>query len=230
MSDNNQEEPFLLSDYQMYQIRKLTKQLEDIRDTIRSKNNFCNKILGAFGYPIKETHKKVYHVSGFKPIQMYKILFSQGLEWIKHRGIYYNTTEYGYRKLTLIGVARGYKPKKEHISELHAEGFWRARSPKKVWVGPFWFRIPTFMRYIKRFGVLPLNVTYEIDVNGFEKDEVYHDIGYATPPTDENGEETTFRYIPQLCIKPQYIRLKAITFALPMFGWYKVIWRRKDKK
>lgn len=227
---NNQEEPFLLSDYQMYEIKKLTKQLEDIRDTIRAKNNFCNRILYAFGnpYPIEETHKKVYHVSGFKPIQMYKILFSQGLKWGRHKGIYYNTTEYGYRRVTLIGLARGYKPKKEHISELHAEGFWRARSPKKVWVGPFWFRIPTFMRYIKRFGVLPLNVTYEIDTNGFEKNEVYYDRGYANPPTDENGGNTTFRYIPQLCIKSQYIRLKAITLALPMFDIYKVLWRRKE--
>ena len=227
MEDNNKE-PFLLSDYQVYQIRKLTKQLEEIRKTIKERNNQIETILGAFNEPMEEYHKFVYHVSGFKPIQMYKILFSQGLKWGRHKGFYYNTTEYGYRRVTLIGLARGYKPKKKHISELHAEGFWCARSPIKVWVGPFWFRIPTFMRYIKRFGVLPLNVTYEIDTNGFEKNEVYHDRGYAGPPTDENGEETTFRYIPQLCIKPQYIRLKAITFALPMFGWYKVIWRRKS--
>ena len=81
---NNQEEPFLLSDYQMYQIRKLTKLTKQLEDIIREKNNFSNKILHAFGnpYPIEETHKKVYHVSGFRPIRMCEILFGKG--GIKH--------------------------------------------------------------------------------------------------------------------------------------------------
>lgn len=230
MSDNNKEEPFLLSDYQMYQIRKLTKQLEDILDTTRAKNNFCNRILHAFvnPYPIEETHEKVYHVSGFKPIQMYKILFSEGLKWGRDKGIYYNTEEYGYRPVTLIGMARGYKPKKEHVSELHSKENWLAPSLKIFWIGPFWFRVPRFMLYLKKYGILPLNVTYEIDTYGL-RNESYEDENCMLLPHDNGEEYSIFRYVQQECIPSPFIRLKAITFALPIFGIYKVLWRRKDK-
>lgn len=233
MSDNNKEEPFLLSDYQMYEIKKLTKQLEEMSERIKAKNNFCNRILYAFKnpYPIKETNKKVYHVSGFKPIQMFKILFSGGLRWVKHKGIYYNSTEFGYCHVSLLAHAKGIKPKRRHVSIIHAKSFHITRLlGKKHWIGPIWFRFPSF-GYLRRFGVLPLNVTYEIDTKGFGDSEVYVDATYENPPTDDNGDEyTIFRYVKQDCIPPQYIRLKAITFALPIFGIYKVLWRRKDKK
>lgn len=223
---NTKEEPFLLSPYQMAEVERLTEELQAVRDRVRERNNFFNVALGAFGYPIKETHEKVYHVSGFKPLLMYKVLFGEGLKWKKDKGIYYNTTEYAYRQMSLIGSARGLRSKKRHISELHAEGFYLATFYTKHWLGNIWFRIPLY-GYLKRFGLLPLNATYEISTKGFETDDVYHDNTYETPPTDENGEETTFRYIPQRCIPSQYIRLKAVTFVLPMFGLYKVLWRRK---
>lgn len=231
MSDNNKEEPFLLSDYQMYQIRKLTKQLEEIRDTIRAKNNFCNRILHAFGnpYPIEETHEKVFHVSGFKPIQMYKILFSGGLRWIKHKGIYYGATEFAFNQLSLLGYARGVKARRRHVSEIIVEDFFDMHSRLVHWVGVNWFSFPT-LGYLRRFGHVPLVVTYEIDTEGFNEDaEVYKDAEYVYPPIDDNGEEySMLRYVQQDCIPSKYIRLKAITFALPIFGIYKVLWRRKD--
>lgn len=231
MSDNNKEEPFLLSDYQMYQIRKLTKQLEDIRDTIRERNNFCNKILYAFGnpYPIEETHEKVFHVSGFKPLRMFKILFGEGLRWVRHKGIYYNTTEFACKQLTLFAHARGMRQRKRHISVIHAQSFYDTRHWIKHQVGPLRFITPSF-GYLRRFGLVPLVVTYEIDTKIFGNSKVYVDAMYENTPTDDNGEEySIFRYVQQDCIPSQYIKLKAITFALPIFGWYKVLWRRKDK-
>ena len=230
MSDNNKEEPFLLSDYQMYQIRKLTKQLEEIHDTIRARNNFYNRILHAFGnpYPIEETHKKVYHVSGFRPLSMCKILFGEGLRWVRHKGVYYNTTEFAYNQLSLVGYAIGVKAWRRHVSEIIVEDFFDMHSRLVHWVGVNWFRLPTF-GYLRRFGHVPLVVTYEIDTVGFnETAEVYNDPEYVYPPIDDNGEEySIFRYVQQDCILSPFIKLKAITLALPMFKIYKVLWRRK---
>lgn len=229
MEDNNKE-PFLLSPYQMYQIEKLTKQLEEIRNTIRARNNFYNRILHAFGnpYPIEETHKKVYHVSGFKPLRMWKILFGEGLRRVRHKGIYYNTTEFAYNQLSLVGYAIGVKARRRHISEIIVEDFFDMHSRLVHWVGVNWFRLPTF-GYLRRFGHVPLVVTYEIDTLGFnETAEVYKDAEYVYPPIDDNGEKySIFRYVQQECIPSPFIRLKAITFALPIFGIYKALWRRK---
>ena len=118
-----------------------------------------------------------------------------------------------------------------NISIAHIKTFWDAskRAKKRYWIGPIWFRLP-HLNYFKRFGLLPLAVTYEIDAKkGFETDEVYVDKTYDPLflPYNENGETTIPRYVKQNCIPSQYIRLKAITFALPMFGLYKVLWRRK---
>lgn len=229
---NNQEEPFLLSDYQMYEIKKLTKQLEDIRKTIKARNNFINYILHVFQnpYPIDETHEKVYHVSGFRPLSMCKILFGEGLRWVRHKGIYYNTTEFAYRQLTLFAHAIGMRQRRRHISVIHAQSFYDTRHWIKHKVGPIRFITPSF-GYLKRFGLLPLVVTYEIDTISFGNSKVYVDATYENTPTDDNGEEySIFRYVQQECIPSPFIRLKAITMALPMFGIYKVLWRRKDKK
>ena len=220
MSDNNKEEPFLLSPYQMAEIKRLTKELQAVTDRVRQRNNLFNMIMHAFKnpYPIEETHEKVYHVSGFKPFAMFDILFGKGLKWRKRHGIYYNTTEYA-----ISGN------KRYHISDLHALGMYFTKLESIHWVGLFFFNIPSF-GYLRRFGLLPFNVTYEIDVlNGFNKDaEVYIDNAYETPAIDDNGEEfSIYRYVVQSCIPSQYIRLKAITLALPMFGYTKVIWRRK---
>lgn len=229
MEDNNKE-PFLLSPCQMYQIEKLTKQLEEIRETIRARNNFCNKILHAFGnpYPIEETHEKVYHVSGFRPLRMCKILFGEGLRWVRHKGIYYNTTEFACNQLSLVGYARGVKARRRHISEAITEDFFYTHNRLVHWIGVDWFRVPTF-GYLRRFGHVPLVVTYEIYTVGFNEDaEVYKDPEYTYPPIDDNGEEySIFRYVQQDCIPSPFIRLKAITLALPMFKIYKVLWRRK---
>lgn len=220
---NNQEEPFLLSDYQMYEIKKLTKQLEEIRKTIKARNNFINYILHVFQnpYPIDETHEKVYHVSGFRPLIMFKILFGDGLKWMRGKGIFYNTTEFCLRHLTLRGHIRGAKRPREHVSVTHARAFYRK--------GSTLFKAPS-LRYLRRFGRVPLIVTYEINTVGFRGGaKVYDDIVYIKPPTDDNGEEySIFRYVQQDSIPSKYIRLKAITFALPIFGWYKVLWRRKS--
>lgn len=230
MEDNNNKEPFLLSQYQIYEIEKLTKQLEEIRDTIRARSNFCNKILHAFGnpYPIEETHEKVYHVSGFRPLRMCKILFGEGLRWVRHKGIYYNTTEFAYNQLSLVGCARGVKVRRRHISETITEDFFYTHNRLVHWIGVDWFRVPTF-GYLRRFGHVPLVVMYEIDTVGFnETAEVYKDPEYVYPPIDDNGEEySIFRYVQQDCIPSPFIRLKAITLALPMFKIYKVLWRRK---
>lgn len=230
MNDNNKKEPFLLSPYQLHEIEKLTKQLEDIRDTIRVRNNFYNMVLHAFPnpYPIEETHKKVYHVSGFKPLRMFKILFGEGLRWVRHKGIYYNTTEFAYNQLSLVGYARGVKARRRHVSEIVVEDFFDTHSRVVHWIGVNWFRLPT-LGYLRRFGYLPLVVVYEVDTVGFNEAEVYIDPEYAYPPIDDNGEEySIFRYVQQECIPSPFIRLKAITFALPMFGIYKVLWRRKS--
>lgn len=231
MEDNNKE-PFLLSPYQMYEIEKLTKQLEEIRDTIRARNNFYNRILYAFGnpYPIEETNEKVYHVSGFRPLRMCKILLGKGLKWMRGKGIYYNTTEYCIRHLTLFGVATGTKRPREHVSITHAKSFYDANTRfwKKRWIGPIWFKIPSFA-YFRRFGLVPLIITYEIDTTSFGDSNVYIDTSFkGYIPTDDNGEEySIFRYVQQECILSPFIKLKAITLALPIFGIYKVLWRRK---
>lgn len=229
MEDNNKE-PFLLSPYQMYEIEKLTKQLEEIRNTIRARNNFHNRILYAFGnpYPIEETHEKVYHVSGFRPLSMCKILFGEGLKWIYHEGIYYSTTEFCTMRLSLREQITGKKRQREHISITHALSFYNTRTfGKKHWIGPIWFRFSKF-GYLKRFGLVPLVVTYEINTISFKGSEVYTDTVYIDTPTDDNGEEySIFRYVQQKCIPSPFIKLKAITLALPIFGIYKVLWRRK---
>ena len=220
MEDNNKE-PFLLSPYQMYEIEKLTKQLEEIRDTVRARNNFRNYILHVFQnpYPIEETHEKVYHVSGFIPLRMCKILLGEGLKWMRGKGIYYNTTEYCIRHLTLHGVITGAKRPREHVSVTHARAFYRK--------GSTLFKAPS-LRYLRRFGRVPLIVTYEINTVGFKGAKVYDDIVYINPPTDDNGEEySIFRYVQQDCIPSPFIKLKAIPLALPIFGIYKVLWRRK---
>lgn len=229
---NNKEEPFLLSPYQMAEIKRLTNELQAVRDRIRQRNNFCNKILYAFGnpYPIEETHKKVYHVSGFKPLRMFKILFGEGLRRVRHKGIYYNTTEFAYNQLSLVGYARGVKARRIHISEMITEDFFSTHNRLVHWMRVDWFRLPT-LGYLRRFGYVPLVVVYEVDTVGFNEAEVYIDPEYAYPPIDDNGEEySMLRYVQQDCIPSPFIRLKAITFALPMFGIYKVLWRRKDKK
>ena len=184
----------------------------------------------AFGnpYPIEETHKKVYLVSGFNPLRMFKILFGEGLKWGRHKGIYYGTTEFAYNQLSLVGHARGLKPRRRHISKILLEDFFSTHNRLVHWVGVNWLRLPT-LGYLRRFGLVPLVVTYEIDTVGFNEAEVYIDPEYVYPPIDDNGEEySMLRYVVQDCIPSPFIRLKAITLALPMFGIYKVIWRRKS--
>ena len=147
--NNNKKGLLPLSDYQMYQIRKLDKELEEIYKTIKARNNFTEDFFS--------THNRLVH-----------------------------------------------------------------------WMGVDWFRLPT-LGYLRRVGYVPLVVVYEVDTVGFNEAEVYIDPEYAYPPIDDNGEEySMLRYVQQDSIQSKYIRLKAITFALPIFGWYKVLWRRKS--
>lgn len=232
MSDNNQEEPFLLSDYQMYQIRKLTKQLEEIRDTIRAKNNFAETVLGAFNAPMEEYHKLVYHVSGFNLKRMYDILFGTGLVNSKDRGIFYNTTEY-LNYTDAYGIFKLGKIKyKRHVSYFHMRSFYLCDQLNGI---PIWCNKG---QYRRRFGFIPLSVTYEIDTRGFEEGiNVFCDSSYVTIGqgfiTSTDGIEFA-RYIPQERIPSKYIRLKAISFVFPwfypVFGImiHKVLWRRKE--
>lgn len=231
---NNQEEPFLLSDYQMYEIKKLTKQLEEIRDTIRARNNFCNKILYAFGnpYSIEETHEKVYHVSGFSLKRMYDILFGRGLVNSEGRGIFYNTTEY-LNYTDAYGIFKlGQIKYKRHVSYFHMSSFYLC---DQLYGIPIWCNKG---QYRRRFGFIPLSVTYEIDTRGFEEGiKVFDDSSYVTgqgiiEPVD--GGTTYARYASINRIPSKYIRLKAISFVFPwvypILGImiHKVLWRRKE--
>ena len=243
MSDNNKEEPFLLSDYQMYEIKKLTKQLEEIRDTIRERNNFYDSILGAFKCPIKETRKHVYHVSCFNLKVMYDILFGKGLKWgnRKDKGIFYNTSEFVDYMDAYSIFKLGKIKDRRHVSYFHMRSFYLCDklsgiARHEATGEPAWFGKDG---YKKRFGLIPLNVTYEIDTQGFEEGAmVYEDptrvyVG-AGSITAEDGLPTFARYIPQERIPSKYIRLKAISFVFPwfypIFGTmiHKVLWRRKE--
>lgn len=223
MEDNNNKEPFLLSQYQMYEIEKLTKQLEEIRDTIRARNNWAETVLAAFNAPMEEYHKFVYHVSGFNLKRMYDILFGRGLVNSEGRGIFYNTTEYlnytdGY------GIFKLGKIKyKRHVSYFHMRSFYILDQLIKG-------------QYSRRFGFIPLSVTYEIDTRSFEG-KVFGDSAYDTGNgiiESVDGGTTYARYVLQNRIPSKYIRLKAISFVFPwfypIFGImiHKVLWRRKE--
>lgn len=230
MSDNNKEEPFLLSDYQMYQIRKLTKQLEEIRDTIRARNNWAETVLAAFGAPMEEYHKFVYHVSGFNLKRMYDILFGRGLVNSEDRGIFYNTTEY-LNYTDAYGIFKLGKIKyKRHVSYFHMRSFYLCDQLDGI---PIWCNKG---QYRRRFGFIPLSVTYEIDTRGFEG-KVFGDSSYVTGQgiiESVDGGTSYARYVPQNRIPSKYIRLKAISFVFPwfypIFGTmiHKVLWRRKE--
>lgn len=229
MEDNNKE-PFLLSPYQMYQIEKLTKQLEEIRDTIRARNNWAETVLAASNAPMEEYHKFVYHVSGFNLKRMYDILFGRGLVNSEGRGIFYNTTEYlnytdGY------GIFKLGKIKyKRHVSYFHMRSFYLCDQLDGI---PIWCNKG---QYRRRFGFIPLSVTYEIDTRGFEG-KVFGDSSYVTGNgiiESVDGGTSYARYVLRNRIPPKYIRLKAISFVFPwfypIFGTmiHKVLWRRKE--
>ena len=240
MEDNNKE-PFLLSPYQMYEIEKLTKQLKDIHATVKERNTQIETILGAFNAPMEEHRKFVYHVSGFKLKQMYDILFGRGIVWSRDRGVFYNTTEY-LNYTSAYGIFKLGKTKyKRHVSDFHMRSFYlcdqlRGIARHDATGDPMWC---SKGQYKRRFGFIPLNVTYEIDTRGFEKGKkVYEDpthvtIGQGIIKSTDGGEFA--RYIPQERIPSKYIRLKAISFVFPwlwpIFGYgalfHKVLWRRK---
>lgn len=230
MNDNNKEEPFLLSDYQMYQIRKLTKQLEDIRDTIRARNNWAETVLAAFNAPMVEYHKFVYHVSGFNLKRMYDILFGRGLVEGEGRGIFYNTTEY-LNYTDAYGIFKLGKIKyKRHVSYFHMKSFYFCDQLNGNLIKG---------QYSRRFGFIPLSVTYEIDTRGFEEgkkvfgDSAFVFVGHGSIESVDGGTSYA-RYVPQNRISSKYIRLKAISFVFPwfypIFGTmiHKVLWRRKE--
>lgn len=241
MNDNNKEEPFLLSDYQMHQVRKLTKQLEDIRDNIRAKNNWTETVLAAFNYPMQECHKFVYHVSGFNLKRIYDILFGRGLVNSKDRGIFYNITEYLYYTDAYSIFKLGKVRDKRHVSYFHMRSFYLSDQLNGIArhdaTGvPMW---GPQGQYKRRFGFIPLSVTYEIDTRGFEEGiNVYGDpthvtVGQGTIESVD-GLQDFARYVPQNRIPSKYIRLKAISFVFPwsypILGKmiHKVIWRRKS--
>lgn len=238
---NNQEEPFLLSDYQMYEIKKLTKQLEEIRDNIRAKNNCAETFLAAFVAPMEEYHKFVYHVSGFSLKRMYDILFGRGLVNSKDRGIFYNITEYLYYTDAYSIFKLGKVRDKRHVSYFHMRSFYlcdqlRGIARHDATGIPMWC---SKGQYKRRFGFIPLNVTYEIDTRGFEKGiKVYGDptrvtVGHGSIESVD-GLSDFARYVPQNRIPSKYIRLKAVSFVFPwfypIFGTmiHKVLWRRKS--
>ena len=239
--NDNKKELLPLSDYQMHQIRKLSKQLEDISDTIREKNNFAETVLGAFNEPMEEYHKFVYHVSGFNLKRMYDILFGIGLVNSKDRGIFYNITEYLYYTTPYSIIKLGKSKYKKHVSYFHMRSFYLCDQLRGIAChdstgDPMWC---SKGQYKRRFGFIPLNVTYEIDTRGFEDvTKVYADptritVGYGTIKSVD-GLSDFARYVPQNRIPSKYIRLKAISFAFPwfypLFGTmiHKVLWRRKD--
>ena len=242
MEDNNKK-PFLLSPYQMYEIEKLTKQLEEIRKTIKERNNQIETILGAFNEPMEEYHKFVYHVSGFKLKQMHDILFGTGLVNSKDRGIFYNITEYlDYTDAYSI-FKLGKIKNRRHVSCTHMRSFYlcdqlRGIARHDITGDPMWC---SKGQYKRRFGFIPLNVTYEIDTRGFEEGiKVYADpthvtVGCGTTIKSTDGLPDYARYVPQNIIPSKYIRLKAISFVFPwlwpIFGYgalfHKVLWRRK---
>ena len=227
MEDNNNKEPFLLSQYQMYEIEKLTKQLEEIRDTIRARNNWAETVLAAFNAPMEEYHKFVYHVSGFNLKRMYDILFGRGLVNSEGRGIFYNTTEY-LNYMDAYGIFKLGKIKyKRHVSYFHMISFYLCDQLNGN---------PIKGQYSRRFGFIPLSVTYEIDTRSFEG-KVFGDSAYDTGNgiiESVDGGTTYARYVLQNRIPSKYIRLKAISFVFPwfypIFGTmiHKVLWRRKE--
>lgn len=229
MEDNNNKEPFLLSPYQMYEIEKLTKQLEEISDTIRARNNWAETVLAAFGAPMEEYHKFVYHVSGFNLKRMYDILFGRGLVESEGRGIFYNTTEY-LNYTDAYGIFKLGKIKyKRHVSYFHMRSFYLCDQLNgNLMKG----------QYSRRFGFIPLSVTYEIDTRGFEEGKkVFGDSAYVTGNgiiESVDGGTSYARYVPQNRISSKYIRLKAISFVFPWFYpisgimIHKVLWRRKE--
>lgn len=232
MSDNNKEEPFLLSPYQMYEIEKLTKEIEEIHKTIKARNNGAETVLAAFGAPMEEYHKFVYHVSGFNLKRMYDILFGRGIVCSGDRGIFYNTTEY-LNYTDAYGIFKLGKIKyKRHVSYFHMRSFYLCDQLNGI---PIWYNKG---QYRRRFGFIPLNVTYEIDTRGFEEGiKVFGDSSYVTgrgiiEPVD--GGTSYARYVSQNRIPSKYIRLKAISFVFPwfypIFGTmiHKVLWRRKE--
>lgn len=227
---NNQEEPFLLSPYQMAEIKRLTNELQAVRDRIRQRNNWAETVLAAFGAPMEEYHKFVYHVSGFNLKRMYDILFGRGLENIEGRGIFYNTTEY-LNCTDAYGIFKLGKIKyKRHVSYFHMQGFYLCDQLNGI---PIWCNKG---QYRRRFGFIPLSVTYEIDTRGFEG-KVFGDSAYVTGQgiiESVDGGKSYVRYVSQNRIPSKYIRLKAISFVFPwfypIFGTmiHKVLWRRKE--
>ena len=175
---------------------------------------------------------------------MYDILFGKGLKWgnKKDKGIFYNTSEF-VDYMDAYSIFRLGKVKdRRHVSYFHMQSFYlcdqlRGIARHENTGDPMWC---SKGQYRKRFGLIPLNVTYEIDTQGFEEGAmVYEDPthGYtgAGSITAEDGLWNFARYIPQERIPSKYIRLKAISFAFPwlwpIFGdaalFHKVLWRRK---
>lgn len=241
---NTKEEPFLLSPYQMAEIERLTEELQAVTDRVRQRNQLFETILGAFNEPMKETRKYVYHVSGFKLKAMFDILFGKGLKWgnREDNGIFYNTTEY-LNYMDAYGIFKlGKTTYQKHVSYFHMVSFYLCDKLRGIARFdntdiPVWC---SKGQYKRRYGYIPLNVTYEIDTRGFEEGKkVYEDPTHITVGrgsiTASDGLPGFARYIPQERIPSKYIRLKAISFVFPwlypIFGHYgfihKVLWRRK---
>ena len=243
MKDNNKK-PFLFSPQEMKELRILTEKVQALTQRSRARRNLIDSILGAFKYPIKETRKYVYHVSGFNLKVMYDILFGKGLKWgnKKDKGIFYNTSEFVDYMDAYSIFKLGKVKDRRHVSYFHMQSFYlcdqlRGIARHENTGDPMWC---SKGQYRKRFGLIPLNVTYEIDTQGFEEGAmVYEDPTHvytgAGSITAEDGLWTFARYIPQERIPSKYIRLKAISFAFPwlwpIFGdaalFHKVLWRRK---
>ena len=240
MSDTNEEKP-LFTPYDLAVLDALTEKLQEATQKLRDRNKVFDTILGAFNYPMPERHKFVYHVSGFNLKRMYDVLFGRGLVNSKDRGIFYNITEYLYYtdayRIFKLGKVRD----KRHVSYFHMRSFYlcdqlRGIARHDATGDPMWC---SKGQYKRRFGLIPLNVTYEIDTRGFEDvTKVYADptrvtIGHGIIKSVD-GLSDFARYVPQNRIPSKYIRLKAISFVFPwfypIFGTmiHRVLWRRKE--